>query len=51
MLQENLEEIFYLKTYKKPEASVEIQDIVNVKPNILNSNSIIPQRYVEVFLI
>lgn len=44
--QEGLEEIFYLKTYKKPEASIELQDVVNVKPNILNSNSIIPQRYV-----
>ncbi len=36
-------ENFQIKTYKKPEMLVELQDITNYKPNILNDSSIIPK--------
>ncbi|NCU41377.1 MAG: hypothetical protein EOM19_01470 [Candidatus Moranbacteria bacterium] len=43
--QNGIEEGFEFITYKKPEAHIEIQDVVNSKPNILDDRSIIPVTY------
>lgn len=40
---EGIRESFKLRTYNKPEAHIEIQDLTNYKPNILDASSIIPK--------
>lgn len=41
--EEGIVETFNLRTYKRPEVHVEIQDQTNLKPNILDDSSIIPE--------
>lgn len=45
VIEDNIEEGFDFITYKRPEAHVEIQDVTNTKPNILDDRSIIPMTY------
>lgn len=43
---EGLKETFFFKTYKKPEMRSELKNLTNYKPNILDANSIIPQKII-----
>lgn len=42
--EEGIFETFSLRTYKKPEVHVELQDQTNFKPNILDDSSILPVK-------